>query len=97
MRHQKHITAGLAASFALVILFLLYTVMHKQPKNTTITTTPQRTSGESETTHRASRLAHFQSSTFSCETTALQHSQKTDFYRMIVDNNLFRPLGWTPP
>lgn len=23
--------------------------------------------------------------------------QTTDFYRMIVDNNLFRPLGWTPP
>ena len=23
--------------------------------------------------------------------------QKRDFYRTIVDNNLFRPLGWTPP
>ncbi len=23
--------------------------------------------------------------------------QKTDFYRTIVDNNLFRPLGWRPP
>ena len=23
--------------------------------------------------------------------------QKSDFYRTIVDNNLFRPLGWRPP
>ncbi len=23
--------------------------------------------------------------------------QNTDFYRTIVDNNLFRPLGWRPP
>ena len=27
----------------------------------------------------------------------LMDFQKTDFYRTIVDNNLFRPLGWTPP
>lgn len=23
--------------------------------------------------------------------------ENTDFYRLIVDNNIFRPLGWTPP
>ena len=23
--------------------------------------------------------------------------QDTDFYRTLIDNNLFRPLGWTPP
>ena len=23
--------------------------------------------------------------------------EDTDFYRTIIDNNLFRPLGWTPP
>ncbi|MDD9972845.1 MAG: hypothetical protein OXU27_02510 [Candidatus Poribacteria bacterium] len=23
--------------------------------------------------------------------------QDTNFYRTIIDNNLFRPLGWTPP
>ncbi len=23
--------------------------------------------------------------------------QDSDFYRTIIDNNLFRPLGWTPP
>lgn len=26
---------------------------------------------------------------------SLSDFQKTDFYRTIVDNNLFRPLGWT--
>ncbi len=28
---------------------------------------------------------------------SLSDFQKTDFYRTIVDNNLFRPLGWRPP
>jgi len=28
---------------------------------------------------------------------SLTQFQKSDFYRTIVDNNLFRPLGWTPP
>ena len=99
MKHRKHITAGLAASLVLVILFSIYTVTHKQPKNTTITTMTQRTSREreSETPHRAPRRAYFRPSTFPRETTALQHFQKTDFYRTIIDNNLFRPLGWTPP
>jgi len=27
----------------------------------------------------------------------LKHFQNSDFYRIIIDNNLFRPLGWTPP
>ena len=28
---------------------------------------------------------------------SLADFQKSDFYRTIIDNNLFRPLGWTPP
>lgn len=27
----------------------------------------------------------------------LTNFQKSDFYRTIIDNNLFRPLGWRPP
>ena len=27
---------------------------------------------------------------------SLSDFQKTDFYRTIIDNNLFRPLGWRP-
>ena len=27
----------------------------------------------------------------------LSDFQKTDFYRTIIDHNLFRPIGWTPP
>ena len=37
--------------------------------------------------HRPSR-ARFKSSTF--------RSPQSEFYRTIIDNNLFRPLGWTP-
>ncbi|MYB92990.1 hypothetical protein F4054_23040 [Candidatus Poribacteria bacterium] len=28
---------------------------------------------------------------------SLTQFQETDFYRTIIENNLFRPLGWTPP
>ena len=34
---------------------------------------------------------------FSTPQDSLKDFQKSEFYRTIVDNNLFRPLGWTPP
>ena len=43
----------------------------------------------SETSASALESVHFQSSTLP--------TSQSDFYRMIIDNNLFRPLGWTPP
>ena len=42
-------------------------------------------------------LARFQSATHANEDMALKHFQNSDFYRTMIDNNLFRPLGWTPP
>ncbi|MYG09219.1 hypothetical protein F4167_21920 [Candidatus Poribacteria bacterium] len=32
-----------------------------------------------------------------CKPETLSDFQDTDFYRTIIDNNLFHPLGWTPP
>ncbi|MXV74823.1 hypothetical protein F4Z99_11155 [Candidatus Poribacteria bacterium] len=31
------------------------------------------------------------------QSSALPSASQSDFYRTIIDNNLFRPLGWTPP
>lgn len=31
------------------------------------------------------------------ENANLQFGRERDFYRVIVENNLFRPLGWKPP
>ncbi|MDE0427341.1 MAG: hypothetical protein OXI94_17055 [Gemmatimonadota bacterium] len=61
------------------------TAAARQPKNETLTETPRPVSP------RVFR------SLFSTPQESLKHFQKSDFYRTIVDNNLFRPLGWTPP
>ena len=43
----------------------------------------------SETPASALESVHFQSATLP--------TLQSDFYRTIIDNNLFRPLGWQPP
>ena len=79
------------AGLTLAILFLLYTATHSE--NTTITVKTQPHPTVSTTPPRA----RFQSSTHPNEDVELKHFQNSDFYRNIIDNNLFRPLGWTPP
>ena len=79
------------AGLALVILFSLYTATY--PENTTITIKTQTHPTGSTTLPRV----RFQSSTYPSEDTELKHFQNSDFYRTIIDNNIFRPLGWTPP
>lgn len=81
------------AGLILAILFLLYTAMYTHPENTTITVKTQTHPTVSATPPRF----RFQSSTHSIEDVELKHFQNSDFYRTIIDNNLFRPLGWTPP
>ena len=84
------IAAGLAVGLALAILFSFYTATH--PENTTINVETQTHSTVSTTPPRA----RFQSSTHPIEDVEVKHFQNSDFYRTIIDNNLFRPLGWTP-
>ena len=86
----KHIGTGFAG-LVLAILFSLHTATH--PENTTITVKTQKPPTGSTTPRRA----RFQSSTRPNEDKALKHFQNSDFYRTIIDNNLFRPLGWTLP
>lgn len=90
-KHIKRISTGLAAGFVLVILFSLYIATHSE--NTTITVKTQTL----PTGNIIPPRAHFQSSTHPVEDAELKHFQNSDFYRTIIDNNLFRPLGWTPP
>ena len=93
MKYRKHIAAGIV----LAILFSIYIATHRHAENTTITATPQKTLGGIGTPHSASRRVRFQSSTHPNEDMELKHFQNSDFYHTIIDNNLFRPLGWTPP
>ena len=87
MKYRKHIAAGLV----LAILFSIYIATH--PENNTITVKTQTHPTVSTTPRRV----RFQSSTHPNEDVELKHFQNSDFYRTIIDNNLFRPLGWTPP
>ena len=91
-RYIKRIGAAIAG-LALVILFSLYTATTTSPENTTITIKTQTYPTVSTTPPRS----RFQSSTHPTEDVELKHFQNSDFYRTIIDNNLFRPLGWTPP
>ncbi|RKU26317.1 hypothetical protein C6499_13740 [Candidatus Poribacteria bacterium] len=92
-KHIEHIGTGLVglAGLVLAILFSLHTATH--PENTTITVKTQTPPTGSITPPRA----RFQSSTHPSEDVKLKHFQNSDFYRIIIDNNLFRPLGWPPP
>ena len=93
-KHIKHIGTDIAglAGLVLSILFSLYIATHTHPENTTINVKTQTHPTVSTTPPRA----RFQSSTHPIEDVELKHFQNSDFYRMIIDNNLFRPLGWTP-
>lgn len=92
-KHIKHIGTGLVglASLVLAILVSFYTATH--PENTTIIAKIQTYPTDNTTPPRA----RFKSSTHPNEDMELKHFQNSDFYRTIIDNNLFRPLGWTPP
>ena len=95
-KHLKRI-AVVCVLFCLAILFSIYIARNTPPEQTTINTTPQRSPCESGTPQTAPRHVRFRSSIPRREDADLKHFQQTEFYRTIVDNNLFRPLGWTPP
>ena len=82
--HIKRVGIGLGASFVVALLFSLYTAPPTRPENTTIPFNRQ-TPREVRTPTRNESLE------------TLKQFQKTDFYRTIIDNNIFRPLGWRPP
>ena len=90
-KHLKRIGTGLAAGFVFAVLFSLYTAT--PPENTTITFKTQT----HPTVNITSPRVRFESSTHPIEDAELKHFQNADFYRTIIDNNLFRPLGWKPP
>ena len=95
-KHIKHIgnpDIACLVGLVLAILFSLYTATHTHPENTTITVKTQTHPTVSTIPPRS----RFQSSTHPIEDVELKHFQNSDFYRTIIDNNLFRPLGWTPP
>ena len=87
--HLKHI--AIAAGIGIILLgltllthALLTTPVHE--KTVTVNTL------ESKPVRRAG--GHSRVSAPSFQTDDFQDS---DFYRTIIDNNLFRPLGWRPP
>ena len=91
-KHIKRIGTAITG-LALAILFSLDTSTQTRPAHTTITVKKQT----HPTVSRISPRARFQSSSPPNEDLDLKQFQQSDFYRTLIDNNLFRPLGWTPP
>ena len=63
--------------------FILLTYTQQQLETQNETPVP----GAAEAPHRGKRQVH----------PATRPPLNSEFYRTIIDNNLFRPLGWTPP
>ena len=81
-KHRKNIT--IIYSIVLKIL-LSFPLTQPQMSAQTIFATQRQTIGhklQSRETSARDSLTQF---------------RETEFYRTIIDNNLFRPLGWTPP
>ena len=91
-KHLKHIVIA----FGIVLLFLLWythaqSQQHKQP-NVTISTHKKVHNGQN-----LQRKTHPFKSIKTQPSPRTTRFQDADFYRTIIHNNLFRPLGWTRP
>ena len=85
---RKHLIHIAIACFLFIVI--RGTLLHTQPPAQPYpkgTPAPQK---------RATGTPRFQS-TQKREPDSLTDFQNTEFYRTLIDNNLFRPLGWTPP
>lgn len=82
-KHLKHYGSIGLGSGVVLLCFILLT--HTQAQNET---PPEETVSISPRGFRKP---------FSAPQETLKDFQTTDFYRTIIDNNLFRPLGWRPP
>ena len=81
--------AGALVLLAIVVVVSFHSFSPPIPEPSPFAKTPNSPPRLDEQPRVPSRT-RFQSSTF-------HHSPQSDFYRTIIDNNLFRPLGWTPP
>ena len=89
IKHLKRLS--FLGGLTLAVLFgILYNATQTQPKDSVAS--PPKTS---ETQHPTENLRF--SPTQTSAVMELQHFQTSEFYRVIIDNNLFRPLGWRPP
>ena len=86
-KHQKWILLLWGISLSLLYLILqthMQALLQQNPrKKKTVTV------GNVHSEHAPQRQTR--------KTETLADFQKTAFYRTIIDNNLFRPLGWRPP
>jgi len=74
-----------------VLVFVIFGFFGTPRKQTADTTKKEKRPAEIPITpKKREKIGH-------THTPPLADFQKTEFYRTIVDNNLFRPLGWRPP
>ena len=82
-------------SFCSIGMFL-FIVWLSKPTQTQSDTTSSVPTQKQETAGRASEKDHpIPTQTYTLDQTS--RFQDTEFYRTIINNNLFRPIGWRPP
>lgn len=81
----------------ILVFFLLWKVTYTQSKvsrKTMVTRNAEKNIQHQQNLSKKSLRAF--NSTLTSRHDSLQDFQASEFYRTIVDNNLFRPLGWRP-
>lgn len=90
--HRKRMLL-ISIGFISVLSWLLQTMpQHRQPRNTPHTVEMQKPVQGQRLHQKRAPVDEFKRTQ---EPSA--RFQETEFYRTIIDNNLFRPLGWRPP
>lgn len=89
IKHLKR-RARLGGLALAIFCCLLYNATQPQPQDEAASP-PKASEPQHQTEHL--RVSPLQTSSGM----ELQPRHQSEFYRTIIDNNLFRPLGWTPP
>ena len=89
-KHLKYITI----SGFLITLFVWLWQTHGHTPNPPVQVETQRNIYSKQ---QAQRKTNTFNGTRTRRSDTLMQSQNPEFYRTIIDNNLFRPLGWRPP
>ena len=100
-KNQRNIIAKLGIG-CVVCLFLSFGVLlHAQEKTKAdfIGTKPEIDSAKKQEMIKMKEQAETQRNRFRQRQNraSVDFGENAEFYKVIIDNNLFRPLGWTPP
>ena len=100
-KNQRNIIAKLGIGCVVCLLLSFGVLLHAQEKTKAdfIGTKPEVDSAKKQEVIKMKEQAETQRNRFRQRQNraSVDFGENAEFYKVIIDNNLFRPLGWTPP